>query len=172
MPDIRRWRWTRARFATPVNGTDVASAIQLGLATMGKDAMHRLLLIWDGNPTTGDLDAAIAAAAAQHVPIDVMPLDYDVQNEVLVERFVAPTWKRENEPFTIEVFLRSHQRDQCNRQADRPAQRSADGSGSGDAGDSDDADGDAAARAERRARARCRRCGQQRHPPAFMRLRG
>ena len=29
-----------------------------------------------------------------------MPLSYDVQNEVLVDRFVAPTWKRENEPFT------------------------------------------------------------------------
>ena len=89
------------------HGTDAAAAIQLGLATMNKDAMHRLLLIWDGNQTSGDLDAALTAAAAQHVPIDVMPLDYDVKNEVLVERFIAPTWKRENEPFTIEVFLRS-----------------------------------------------------------------
>jgi uncharacterized membrane protein len=88
-------------------GTDVASAIQLALATMGKDSMHRLVLMWDGNSTTGDLDAAVDAAASQHVPIDVMPLDYNVKNEVLVDRFIAPTWKRENEPFTIDVILRS-----------------------------------------------------------------
>jgi hypothetical protein len=61
-------------------GTDVASAIQLALATMGKDSMHRLVLMWDGNSTTGDLDAAVEAAASQHVPIDVMPLDYNVKN--------------------------------------------------------------------------------------------
>src|SRR5262245_13159499 len=89
------------------NGTDVASAIQLALATLSKDAMHRLVLFWDGNQTTGDLDAALTAAASQHVPIDVVKLQYDVKDEVLVDRFIAPTWKRENEPFTIEVILRS-----------------------------------------------------------------
>lgn len=89
------------------NGTNVASAIQLALATMSHDAMHRIVLVWDGNQTAGDLDAAINAANSQNVPIDVMPLRYDLRNEVLVERFVAPAWKRENEPFTIQVVLRS-----------------------------------------------------------------
>jgi hypothetical protein len=65
------------------------------------------VLISDGNPTTGDLDTALSAASAQGVPIDVMPLEYDVKSEVLVDRFTAPTWKRENEPFSIEVILRS-----------------------------------------------------------------
>ncbi len=88
-------------------GTNIASAVQLGLATMQKDAMHRLLLITDGNSTTGDLDAAVNAAVAQHVPIDVMPLHYDVQHEVLMDRFVAPSWKRENEPFSLRIFLKS-----------------------------------------------------------------
>jgi Ca-activated chloride channel homolog len=91
----------------PGNGTDIAAAVQLALATLSRDTMHRLLLISDGNGTTGDLDAAVAAAAAQHVPIDVMPLNYDVQHEVLMDRLVAPAWKREDEPFTIEVYLRS-----------------------------------------------------------------
>ena len=89
------------------NGTDPAGAIQLALATFGKDAMHRMVLYWDGNQTAGDLDAAINAAAAQNVQIDVVPLEYNVQNEVLFDRLVAPTWKRENEPFTIDVILRS-----------------------------------------------------------------
>jgi len=91
----------------PGRGTDVASAIQLALASLRRDTMHRLLLLWDGNATTGDIEPALAAAAAAHVPVDVMPLNYDVKSEVLVERFDAPTWKRENDPFTIRVLLRS-----------------------------------------------------------------
>ena len=91
----------------PGNGTDIAAAIQLALATLQRDTMHRLLLISDGNATTGDVDSALSAAAGQHVPIDVMPLNYDVQHEVLIDRLVAPAWKRENEPFTIEVYLTS-----------------------------------------------------------------
>jgi uncharacterized membrane protein len=89
------------------NGTDAASAIQLALASMSKDAMHRLLLVWDGNMTAGSIENAIATANSLHVPIDVMPLRYDVQNEVLMDRFIAPTWKRENEPFTLEILLKS-----------------------------------------------------------------
>lgn len=88
-------------------GTDISSAIQLGLATMAKDAMHRLVLISDGNQTAGDVIAAAEQAKAQGVKIDVMPLTYSVDNEVIIERFVAPTWKRETEPFTIDVILRS-----------------------------------------------------------------
>jgi len=69
--------------------------------------MHRLVLLTDGNFNTGATDTAVDAAAAQGVPIDVVPLHYDVKSEVLVERFVAPSQKRENEPFTIDVVLRS-----------------------------------------------------------------
>ena len=88
-------------------GTDIASAIQLALASMGNDAMHRLVLVSDGNVTAGNLDAAIEAAAAQNIPIDVMPLRYSVDSAVMMDRFVAPTWRRQNEPMTLEVIVRS-----------------------------------------------------------------
>src|SRR4051794_3072871 len=91
----------------PGHGTDAAAAIQLALASLHKDAMHRLLLIWDGNATAGDLTNALSAATAQHVPIDVMPLKYNVTNEVMMDRFVAPMWKRENEAFTMDIVLNS-----------------------------------------------------------------
>ncbi|MDB5294116.1 MAG: von Willebrand factor type, partial [Phycisphaerales bacterium] len=91
----------------PDVGTDVAAAIQLGLVTLSPDAMHRMLLATDGNANLGDLDAALKLAQDQKVPIDVMPLRYDVRNDVLVDRFSAPEWKRENEPFDLRVALRS-----------------------------------------------------------------
>lgn len=87
--------------------TDVAGALQLALATFGRDAMKRLVLVWDGNATRGDLDAAVDAAVSQHVPIDVVPLEYDIRHEVMVDRLIAPTWKRQGEDFVIEVVLKS-----------------------------------------------------------------
>jgi len=89
----------------PGTGTDAAAAIQLALASMDSDAMHHLLLVWDGNATAGDLDAAISAAASQNVPIDVMPLQYNVTHEVMLDKFIAPTWRQEGQPFTIEVHV-------------------------------------------------------------------
>ncbi|HSI34689.1 MAG TPA: hypothetical protein VK986_13965 [Tepidisphaeraceae bacterium] len=87
--------------------TDVASALELALASFRPGAMHRILLPWDGLATQGNVQPVVDRAKALGIPIDVMPLKYNVSNEVLVDRFVAPTWKRENEPFSVEVFVRS-----------------------------------------------------------------
>jgi len=86
-------------------GTDAAGALQLGLASMGNNSMHRMLLIWDGNATAGDLNTALAAASSQHVPIDVMPLQYNVEHEVMMDKFIAPTRRQEGQPFNIDVYL-------------------------------------------------------------------
>src|SRR3954451_5811340 len=87
------------------NATDIASAIQLALATFQKDAMRRILLISDGNQTAGDLEGALAAAVSQGVPVDVMKLSYNVNNEVLIDRLAAPSFKREADAFDIFVSL-------------------------------------------------------------------
>jgi uncharacterized membrane protein/Mg-chelatase subunit ChlD len=88
-------------------GSDVAAGIRMALATFSPDSMRRIVLVSDGNSNLGDLDGAIDAARAQGVPIDVVPLRYDVQNDVLVERFNAPEWRRQNEVFDVEVVMQS-----------------------------------------------------------------
>lgn len=89
------------------DGTDVAQALRLALATLPADTMRRICLFWDGNDTSGDLKTAVDAAAAQHVPIDVVPLHYHVTREVSLERLVAPGARRENEPSMVDVVIRS-----------------------------------------------------------------
>ncbi len=106
MPNTTFMRGARAVRDTGT-GTDIASAIQLAMATLKQDAMHRLVLISDGNANQGDLESAISLAASANVPIDTIPLRYDVTSEVVIDKFVAPTWRRENEPFTLEVILNS-----------------------------------------------------------------
>lgn len=79
--------------------TDIASAIQMALATFQRDSMRRILLITDGNQTQSDsdLETAISAAASLNVPIDIMPLRYAVKDEVMVEQLVPPAWRRESD---------------------------------------------------------------------------
>src|SRR5204862_5470696 len=61
-------------------GTDLAAAVQLGLAGFRDDAMRRLVLITDGNATQGDTAKALEAALGSGVPVDMVPLHYDVHD--------------------------------------------------------------------------------------------
>src|SRR5262249_49396398 len=72
-----------------------------------QDAMRRLVLVSDGNATQGDTDGAIAAASSMNIPIDVLPLHYEIRRDVLLDRVIAPTSKHVGEPFSLDVILRS-----------------------------------------------------------------
>ena len=39
------------------------------------------------------------------MPIDVMPLEYNVEHEVMMDKFIAPTRRQEGQPFNIDVYL-------------------------------------------------------------------
>ncbi len=95
----------------PGDQTNIAEAIQHALATFSSDAMKRILLLTDGNQNAGDLETALSAAIAQRVPIDVMPLHYAVNNEIIVEKVSAPSFKRENDAFDIFVSMLSTNRE-------------------------------------------------------------
>lgn len=88
-------------------GTDIGASLMLALATFGDGAMRRIVLLTDGNNTTGEIEKALTLAASQNIPIDVVPLRYQSSGEVLMDRLTTPTWRRENEPFTMEIALRS-----------------------------------------------------------------
>lgn len=89
------------------SGSDIASAINLAMACFSGDAMKRLVLISDGNATQSGTSEAVAAAVAAHVPIDVIPLRFRIDNEVMLERIAAPSTLRIGEAYGIDVILRS-----------------------------------------------------------------
>ncbi|MCC7388364.1 MAG: VWA domain-containing protein [Phycisphaerales bacterium] len=91
------------RFVGGTDGTDLASGIQLALATNPRDAAARVLLFSDGLETSGSLLQAAEAAKAAGVPIDVMPLRYRYDNEVIVDRVVTAGTAREGETINIRV---------------------------------------------------------------------
>ncbi|MDX1681810.1 MAG: VWA domain-containing protein [Phycisphaeraceae bacterium] len=92
----------------PVEGTDGAAAIRLGMALYPPESGRRMLLVTDGNDTAGgeaQLLVAAQEAAAAGVPIDVLPLEYAIGSEVVVEGVYAPTEARRGQTIPVRVVM-------------------------------------------------------------------
>jgi uncharacterized membrane protein len=86
-------------------GTNLAGGVRLALAIKREDAGYRLVLISDGNETAGSLLAAAEAAKAAKVPIDVLPVKYAFDQEVVVDQLVAPSTARMGETIGVRVVI-------------------------------------------------------------------
>lgn len=85
--------------------SDLASAIRLASANFGEGTAKRLVLLTDGNETSGDAAQAATAARADNVQIDWVRLDDAVREagEVVVRELVVPTDVGRGEPFELRV---------------------------------------------------------------------
>jgi len=89
--------------------TNLAAAVRLALACFPEDAARRIVLLSDGNQNDGDVLSEVAAAAANRVSIDVVPIRYQHEREVTFERLSAPAYARERETASLRLTLRSTQ---------------------------------------------------------------
>lgn len=91
----------------PYEGTNAQRAIESGMASkQSADSALRLVLVSDGNFTDGSVMEAVRAAAAAGIPIDVLPIEYSIENEVMVEGVYVPSEAREGQTVPVEVVLR------------------------------------------------------------------
>jgi uncharacterized membrane protein len=94
--------------STPTrSATDVGAALRLAAALFPDDAQKRIVLLSDGNDTTGNGQAEAALAAARGVQIETRLLGAGDGDEVLVERLVAPTTARLGEELEVTAEIRS-----------------------------------------------------------------
>jgi Mg-chelatase subunit ChlD len=87
--------------------TDLAEAIQLGLALFPPDTAKRMVILSDGIETSGDADRAARLAAATGVQIDYVPFSRKAQPEVLVSNVSVPSVVSQDEPFDVVVTIDS-----------------------------------------------------------------
>lgn len=92
-----------------LDGTDLSAGVRLALAVKPTDAATRILLVTDGNQTNGNVLQAAEAAKAMGIPIDVLPLRYRYDREVIVDRLVTPASAREGETLNLRVVLQAVQ---------------------------------------------------------------
>jgi len=97
-------------------GTNIADAIELGLAMFPVDTARRLVLVTDGNETAGDALLAARRAAGgddarletgTRIPIDVLPISYNVDRDVQVVRVDAPPSAQPGQTITVRMILES-----------------------------------------------------------------
>jgi Ca-activated chloride channel homolog len=97
-------------------GTDIERALRYASAMIPPDAAGRVVLISDGNETSGDAFRAAeeyvarlagARGGRSGLPIDVVPLDYNIRSEVIVESVDVPPTADAESVVSVRVVLRS-----------------------------------------------------------------
>ncbi|MFK7788439.1 MAG: VWA domain-containing protein [Phycisphaeraceae bacterium] len=97
-------------YEAPYDGSNGQRAIESGMAAKQQaDSALRMVLASDGN-LDGEVMAAVQAAAAAGVQIDVLPLQYKVKGEVMVEAVRANPTARKGQTVKVSVELRSADR--------------------------------------------------------------
>ncbi|MFY8058447.1 MAG: vWA domain-containing protein, partial [Planctomycetaceae bacterium] len=89
--------------------TDIEHALDAAVATVPPGFVPRIVLLTDGNQTTGD---AIAAATRNTAEIWTVPLPAPEAPEVQVSSLKAPHEVREGEPFLIEAEISANHPDE------------------------------------------------------------
>jgi len=87
--------------------SDIAAGVTTSMAIAPTDAALRIVLISDGNETEGSLLRAAQQAKAEGHPIDVLPIQYTVRREVIVDELVAPATARLGETINVRAVLTS-----------------------------------------------------------------
>lgn len=87
--------------------TNIAAALRMAMALFGEDKARRVVLLSDGNENVGDALQEADHLAAAGVPVDVLPLRYAYESEVVFERLSAPATASLDETINLQMVLRS-----------------------------------------------------------------
>jgi Mg-chelatase subunit ChlD len=95
------------RLSSSVAGerTNIADALQLGLALLPAESQGRLVLLSDGGENLGRAFEATQLATARSIPVDTVTLSAEQGPDVLISALSAPAIAREGQdvPLTIRV---------------------------------------------------------------------
>ena len=89
------------------DNSDIGAAVRLALSTFPDDSQKRIVLMTDGNETKGELLEMAQRAAGAGVPVDVIPLKYRYESEVLLDSLTLPRKITKDEPFQVRVAVQS-----------------------------------------------------------------
>jgi len=87
--------------------TDIGAAVKLALASFPDDTARRIVVLSDGNENRGSLFEQGLTAKSLGVQVDVLPIDYYYDREVLVEKVSIPPDVKKGEAVNINVVIRA-----------------------------------------------------------------
>jgi len=89
--------------------TNLANGVRTALAAAPSDTANRFILVSDGNENIDFVLQESLLARANGVPIDVLPLEYTPEREVVFDRLIAPAQARLGQTVALNAVLRSMQ---------------------------------------------------------------
>jgi uncharacterized membrane protein len=89
--------------------TDLGGAVKLALASFPEDTARRIVVLSDGNENRGSLFEQGLTAKTLGVEVDVLPIEYSYDSEVLVEKVMIPPDVKKGETVNINVVIRAAQ---------------------------------------------------------------
>lgn len=89
------------------DSTDIAKALSLTRAMLPQDENGRIVLISDGTSTAGIVNEVLDELSANKIPVDVLPIEYEFNNEVWLEKLELPQFIKQGETYEASVLLSS-----------------------------------------------------------------
>ena len=89
------------------DATNLEQSLALSAAMLPEEHRGRIVLISDGTETVGQLKDVVDDLQARDVQVDVVPIDYSYDHEVLLERLDLPRFVRLGETYEASVVLTS-----------------------------------------------------------------
>lgn len=87
-------------------GTNIARALQVGMASFPAEGARRLVLLSDGNENAGNASEAAVMARALGVEVFVLPLGRPAQEpEVRVDKLIVPPHLKAGMPYQVEAVI-------------------------------------------------------------------
>ncbi len=93
--------------ADDFTASDLSAGVRMAMALMPRDTRNRIVLLSDGNETSGNIVEAAMLARSAGVAIDVVPLQVSVANDTLVESLRAPTRARRGQSIDAKMIIRA-----------------------------------------------------------------
>ena len=88
-------------------GSDLASGVRMAMALLPRDTRNRILLVSDGNETSGNVLEAAQVARSAGVAIDVVALEIASANDTMVEALRVPTRARRGQSVDAKMIIRA-----------------------------------------------------------------
>lgn len=89
------------------DATNLEQALSLSAAMLPEDSRGRIVLVSDGTATEGSLSRVLDELKSRGISVDVLPIQYDFDREVWLERLELPRQVRLGENYEAAVVLAS-----------------------------------------------------------------
>ena len=89
------------------DATNLEQALSLSAAMIPSDTAGRIVLFTDAAATEGNLQQVLGDLKSRDIPVDVLPISYEYDKEVWVERLDVPRFVKLGEPYRATAVVSS-----------------------------------------------------------------